>query len=489
MKTTRYLPATPALFPAAFPCRRLERAARWGLAVVGMSFFAGCVVKHEQWRQEFVTGDAGPYEGAFGDSASEEDRERASGVVGDRVFERYGDDFTLAHIEFDDQGQFWHKEREDGERNQLEALEKRVADRLESDPGHFANGVIMVTFVHGWSNNSKEGNDNLRNFRYTLAKIAEGEREEPVGLQRPVIGVYLSWRGARFHERTPLGKAAKVLSYWDRKETAENIGRRSMGDTLKRLSLLRDKIAYEGEGRNRATTRSYSVIAGHSFGGAAVFSGVASFFEHELADARASDFEKWVSPNWNLVVLVNPAFEALQYSTIHRYASEIPLQLDRGQSPFVLMPRMLVVASEADSAVKGALPLGQRLGDLFRPKQDDEQRALMMTGLGHYPPYNTHHLSLGGDGEARLGLLPHAAGSAPVAELRPQGRSAFLDNFDHLFLDETPAKRVLPFMVATADPAVIGSHGDIWNEKFREFIVKLIHSHERAGKEAAKFVP
>ena len=50
-----------------------------------------------------------------------------------KVFEQY-DDFLLAHVEFDDQGQFWEDERTKNTPNplnQLEALESHINTELK----------------------------------------------------------------------------------------------------------------------------------------------------------------------------------------------------------------------------------------------------------------------------------------------------------------------------------------------------------------------
>ncbi len=450
------------------------------LLVITMA--VGCT-RHQQNRTEFHTSKLGSYESEFPDDSKIEKVTRQK--IGQDIFEDYKD-FLLAHVEFDDQGQFWETER-DGDFNQLDALEKRIHDEMKSDPIKYKKGAVIVAFAHGWFNNSEEGNGNLDQFRNMMSELVKDSKKS--GKDVPHIGVYLSWRGLRSIEVPVLDTINRPLTYWDRKQTAHNIGHRAMGETLRRLSVLRNEIVTHGEGiqpKNRNLGRSRVVLVGHSFGAAAIYSGVSRYFEDELIKVERSNYKRSVGRAWDLVVLINPAFEALQYEAIDRYSSKIPLETE---SQFVQMPRMLILSAENDSATGMFLPIGQTLGDLFRPRQRSEhldQNRRLTTALGHYDPFFTHQLVLEGK-SAKLKPFREFenryenCGATCVTDFTPVHSQDFLSSFESVFSKSASVKRTFPFMVARADSDVIDNHNGIWKDPLRQFVSDFIHAREDAA--------
>ncbi|MEA2328844.1 MAG: hypothetical protein QOE68_3803, partial [Thermoanaerobaculia bacterium] len=109
----------------------------------------------------------------------------------------------------------------------------------------------------------------------------------------------------------------------------------------------------------------------------------------------------------DLVVLVNPAFEASRYqefaddeNTPGRYAD--------GQ-----LPVLLTVASEGDSAVKVAFPAGRALYFALHPWRLRSKSDIV--GAGHYEPHTTHDLVVSDNFENYV---------HPSAELRPKTEEA-----------------------------------------------------------------
>lgn len=457
--------------------------------ILALTVLNGCTA-HRQNRTDFQATTLLKYQEQFPEPADDPggNRQKESRkLVANKVFEDY-EDFLIAHVEFDDQGQFWETTRKGGTMNQLDALEDQVRNEIEADRSRYKNGAVIVVFVHGWNNNSEEGNGNLDSFRKSMAEIAGREEHG-----RRIIGVYLSWRGLRV-KKIPVATAVPgFLTYWDRKETAENIGKRTMGETLKRLSFLKNEIVENGEKQNypnarqrRKYAQSRLVLVGHSFGGAAVYSGVSRFFEDELLKFERSGYSKYIGRAWDLVVLVNPAFEAMLYATIHRYSSKIPEKTN----PYGQLPRMLVIGAENDRATGAALPVGQALGDLFRPKQQSEhldQGSQMSTALGHYEPFMTHRLRKDpADGLARLEPYgdpkdPNSKGAHHrMAAYEPGIGQDYLRDFSELFRQDAKVKRVFPFMVVQADKDVVDGHNGIWQKELSQFIMRFIDAREVA---------
>lgn len=489
---------------------------------------------HEQLRTDFTSPES-PLPGKHEEMFPEDDEktaERSHEILKDRVFEPYRDDFLLAHVEFDDQGRFWESGLHENQ-NQLEALESWVQKDVADNPDRYQNGAIILAFAHGWRHNAEEGDGYLQDYRRLLATVAEDERN---GQNRPVIGVYLSWRGAAVDEKAGfLTTVPAVFTYWNRKNTAHSVGNRSFGETLTRLHRLRNLVVKKGEGLNPndQSVNTRAIIVGHSFGAAAVFSGVERYFEDQLIgdefldsarEKEMAEFEQWAKRRWDLVLLINPAFEALRYDTIHRYNRLIVQDPD---SRIDRIPRLLVVTAENDMANKMALPAGQTLGSLFsrtqKPNSRFDEKAQLTTALGFFRPFQTHQLVLDGNSDAVLKILPDLGASIPpIRENRRTGMRVakrervqafaapeelrgdldFLDPFARLMGDgddggtgpaeDRPSSgvrrkraEVFPFMVALAQPEIVDSHNGIWGRQFREFVVRFVGAQDAAIRKLA----
>ena len=468
---------------------------------------AGCTA-HTQFRRDFSTG-------ALHDGPTAEVVNPADVPAGrklDRVLENYGDTLKLAHIECDDQGGFWEAAMDapgsaasgmKPGRNQLDFLEATVEDDMRARPEKYRNGAIILVFAHGWNNNAREGNGNLTEFRQVLHTVWSDEQKK---LRRPVIGVYLSWRGRVLRNSTDLGVGGvpvagfladvpHYLSFWNRKATAEKLGYRATAEALKRLSLLRKRIE-EKEPRPRSEANSRLIVIGHSFGAAAVFSAVSRFYEDELielaSDPERRASEPWIHRHWDLVVLVNPAFEALRYTTIARYSRDLRI-IDlarRGTQPYLVLPRLVVVGAQNDVPNMTIFPIGQRLGNATSSVQHTQrldQGKRLVTSLGSYRDFATHELA------------PNPSGTGPwLTEIRhePDGRGTIANfpvvragdrAFATPFQDAGVAedfRSIGPFIVASASPAVVDGHNGIWKREFSGFLTRLIMAREEAVRKA-----
>ena len=97
--------------------------------------------------------------------------------------------YELAIVEFDDQGRCF-------DRRQMEAVAARLADFAEKD-------IIIVVFVHGWKHDARSDDDNLGNFQRVLDLTVGQEAGRATGgiARRPVLGVFVGWRGLSFYDR------------------------------------------------------------------------------------------------------------------------------------------------------------------------------------------------------------------------------------------------------------------------------------------------
>jgi len=92
----------------------------------------------------------------------------------------------------------------------------------------------------------------------------------------------------------------------------------------------------------------------------------------------------------DLIVLINPAFEANQYSALKNLASTRPTYFE-GQRPV-----LAILTSEADWATKYIFPLGMTFSTAFEnhriTKDGYNQHTGNITTVGHLDEYITHKL-------------------------------------------------------------------------------------------------
>ncbi len=397
---------------------------------------------HKQWRTDFSDAPI---------SAPAEAKKR--------VIETY-DGITLGHVEFTDHGSFWDD-------RQLSKLESVVRSNLKTHPEKYRKGALFVAFAHGWNHNAQEGDGNLDSFRKLLSTLKQSE-DTAHGQHRPVIGVYLSWRG-RTKPKVPTDAPQLLTTFWGRKEAAERIGYRAMAETLTRISLLREDVAaVEGVPEHLWNSRLY--VVGHSFGAAAVFSSVSRFFEDEAIELKlkARDRKAYIARRWDLVVLVNPAFEAQRYAILDKYKDFSTNSL------FGRMPRLLVIGAENDVPCRTIFPVGQWLDFSSHVTKNDAEFDHIRSAAAQYEKFYTHD------------LIPAARPDCP-ATLTPKEHAGnhkhipAFSTFESLGVTTT-ADSIGGFMVARADKSIVDGHNGIWKDNFRTFLARLIEARENAVK-------
>ncbi|HEV8432207.1 MAG TPA: hypothetical protein VGR95_02255 [Thermoanaerobaculia bacterium] len=304
----------------------------------------------------------------------------------ERFMDRNGKEFDLGVIEMSDDGHA----ADDVQKDMVLARLREVAlgGKGKSIDVRKSPGAVIITFVHGWHHRSKVCDNNLACFRRVLEAISEAGGKSG----RPVFGVYIGWRG------DTIEKKGSFLSFYNRKATAHRIGHEGGREILVDLdNMYRELNDRINNGMRHPVTM---VTAGHSFGGALVFSAVEGALVKELRNLqgpgsvhavgrRAIDCNgKEVRPVrpgiGDLVVLVNPAFEA------SRYQEFVKDELTTGTYAPGQLPVLLTVASEGDSAVKVAFPLGRTFYFAVHPWQLHGMSDII--GAGHYDPQTTHDL-------------------------------------------------------------------------------------------------
>jgi len=381
-------------------------------------------------------------------------------------------EYTLGFIELDDQGQLQN-------RAQMNAVLGGVYELAAHDE------LLMVVFVHGWKHNAAPGDPNIDTLRDALMALSRLESKLAAHPRR-VVGLYLGWRGA-----SVTVPGVEQLSFWDRKSTAHKVGRGGTAEVLGRIEqikrvkdALRDQGAPAEGGGAQARTRL--VVVGHSFGGAVVYTALAhalmSRFVITSGRSCAPDPDTAVCDAagfGDLVVLVNPAFEAIRFSALSDMANERRTYFETQR------PVLAILTSEADDATRRAFPLGRFFSTLFdkhrrvaRPnpvtgeQESIDQYAADITAIGHFEPYRTHR------------LVPAANAGAALSDraLFFQVESGWVEDGPGKVIRFGQAKLVRshdtvarnPYLVIGVDRALIADHNDFYNPRIAEFLTQLI---------------
>ncbi len=205
--------------------------------------------------------------------------------------------------------------------------------------------MSLVVYVHGWHHDAGAQDSNVTRFRELLRGMAKVEQLIASPKRPPrVVGIYVGWRGESV--RVP---GINVLTYWERKNAADRVSQGSVRELFARLHLLRTRgrtnvdFRSLGQGiRPDAGGRNVRLLTiGHSFGGRIVFQALSSDLMNVVTQARDDDS---VPRFADLVVLINPALESIQYEPLLA-ASQRARRLRQNQ-----LPAVIVAASTADLA-------------------------------------------------------------------------------------------------------------------------------------------
>ena len=324
--------------------------------------------------------------------------------------------YDLAIVEFDDQGRCY-------DRAQMDAVANKLAGYGEED-------VIIVVFVHGWKHDARSDDTNLAEFRNVL-KLAVGKEAEQAsgGRRRPVLGVFVGWRGMSLFDRYGILDNA---TFWDRQDAGRRVAVGSVRELFGRFRHYRNR-------RKDAGGAPLLIIVGHSFGGMIVYSALAQSLI-EAATASAAE----ITPRFaDLVLLVNPAFEAARYLPIYDLVLRRVAQSVRTSQP----PVFICATAENDWATGMAFPLGNILSIFSESCRGREERQAMLRTVGHLSWLTTHTLA-----------SPAGGGSYQLSEIAEGAQGN-------------------PFWVVQATPAVIDGHNGIFQAPFLTFVADQVFQH------------
>jgi hypothetical protein len=225
------------------------------------------------------------------------------------------------------------------------------------------NSKYVVVFVHGWFHNAKNDDANVREFKCAL----NGLQTIDDNAQEDVVGIYVGWRG-----RSLLVPLVEYATFWDRKNTSDEVGRGSLVEFLMRL---------EGAVKPTPDSRNKLMVVGHSFGASAVFNAIGQILlarfildAERLAAAgstpvHAQSRPGLVSGYGDLVVLINPAIEATRivpfFAALNEYTRHQVDLLSPAQPP-----RLVVLSSTGDWATRLTFPAARAVSTLLESYQD-----------------------------------------------------------------------------------------------------------------------
>lgn len=371
-------------------------------------------------------------------------------------------EFYLGFTEFDDQGQVYAREQLD---NLIQGYTELAGDE----------DIILSVFIHGWHHTAKAGDSNIESYQKLLGDIAANENTMASLLNRKprkVLGVYLGWRGESL--TTPI---IHHLTFWDRKKVAHDVGLQGVTEVLVKLEQI-----VNVQNTRTPLKDSRMVSIGHSFGGAVLYTSLQQLMVDRFFDSRpGKNFQGDARGFGDLVLLINPAFEAMRYATLFDIAQDQCRQYFSSQ-----MPRLLILTSEADDATKTAFPAGRFFSNLFgshkklsryecvngvAKMRNIREAKADRTAVGHFVPFQSHrmepqHTESANDTMAQLLKLQ--------LQWQTQTDKSVLDfsevKLTHLGIT-TPFN---PYLNVYVDKKIIPDHNNIWGESLTRFIQEMV---------------
>ncbi|WP_375590088.1 hypothetical protein ABWH89_04230 [Hoeflea alexandrii] len=215
-------------------------------------------------------------------------------------------DYNLAFMEFFEDGEL----RFNSQFNDLKTLLSKYDKN------------IVVVYVHGWRYDAQIGAGDVQRFNmmlsYTRRHMAYRCAVKGRYCDHELTGIYIGWPGrAKADKRPSLCGLTKcpvslALSLEGRKRVSENIS----GNVFSHLKEIEKSIGAGGSPNIAPWNRSLLVSVGHSLGGNMLANAVKGAFKDKISHHSQGDI--FGSALGDLVVLLNPASEALNWIEIQR---------------------------------------------------------------------------------------------------------------------------------------------------------------------------
>jgi pimeloyl-ACP methyl ester carboxylesterase len=386
--------------------------------------------------------------------------------------------FSMNFVEIDEQGML-------AKRAQAEAA-------IANASAHEGDGSYVVVFVHGWHHNASSADGNVQGFYDALALASRWNKS------RKIKGIYIGWRG----DSLPV-PGLRYLTFWDRKNTSDEVGR---GGLLEFLLRLERGVKNGSNGRNRL------LLVGHSFGASVTFNALAhTYLQRFLDGAHSQENKPRFRGYGDLVVLINPAIEAMRYMP---FRSAIEYYGQRTTPPRVdflheTRPALVILSSRGDVATRIAFPAARFVSTALEahsrisaeqgvtPDGPFSEWNLDRDTVGNFAGFQTHHpLRLTDDAAdpdtpiaAKLTEQCEALDGARMWRLLNQTDSsseAFPDS--QVVVQRRRDDKVVnsPYIVAAVNRQLIRDHTDIGRPNLVCWINQLLDTKETGVRTLAE---
>ncbi|QHC92604.1 alpha/beta hydrolase [Pseudomonas chlororaphis] len=356
-------------------------------------------------------------------------------------------------------------------RKQLEAG-LTAADTVAKNDG------TVVVYIHGWHHTARPRDGDVAHFLELVSDVKSKEEKD-------VVGIYVGWRGDSIDSDSPAWKPfSYLLTFWDRKATAHNIGNGGgVSELIRTLSDIRNRYQ-----------KSRLMVIGHSFGGAILYSAISQGIAEQIRrDAQNSTAYSAIA---DLVVLVNPAFEAMRLSPLYSFARKYEYANTQ-------QPRLMIITTKADTATRVVFPIGRHIGTAFQSYPDDYFHDQDVTAIGHYEPFITHQLKVA-NCKSKQPKFTLVGADRPLSMCFENGAQSLLltrcdsakdceDGADGHFITRGPAGDFIPhrfpiYNIRTTKD-VMGGHVDIWTTEMKFFLFSLLEQVQHSERLPFQVLP
>ena len=223
------------------------------------------------------------------------------------------------------------------------------------------------------------------------------------------------------------------------------------------------------------------ITIGHSFGAAVVFSSLQSIFAERFIEGRPFGETTVANGFGDLVVLLNPAFEALRFGPLYDLSQESCLEYPDEQ-----LPKLVILTSECDLATRWAFPAGRVFSTIFETHNNitrnfctskhvgvhlTKEAYVDIIAVGHAKPYMTHMLKKEAGAKSEL----HNKHVNTLPDTWSKSSNLGIAKFKGVVLESLDrTKPRNPYLNVQVSKNIIGNHNDIWRDEIKYFIRDLI---------------
>lgn len=292
----------------------------------------------------------------------------------------------INYIEIDEQGMLSNRQ----------AMEDALA--YAGAPGTSGKPAYVLVFVHGWHHNGSADDENVQAFHSALEALRAWHDGKNGHDDNEVRGIYISWRGESLS-----APGLRYLTFWDRKNTSDEVGRGGLLEFLLRL----ERAVKPPSPKTGAPSPSPNklVLIGHSFGASVTFNALAHLYMERFVDGVYSDNP---GPRFrgygDLVMLINPAIEAMRYAPFQNAINDYATRATppHANFEFDLLPKLVILSSEGDWATRKTFRVARFFSTAFEKHvaiddgvQPDEGRqdsewVMDQVTVGNYDGFHTH---------------------------------------------------------------------------------------------------